>query len=59
MVKTLQGKWVLIHKRLKRYRKYIFDEFIEEREGVFVMRTGKNRYYVYLNGEYPRVNLRL
>jgi len=59
LVKDFQGKWILVNRRLKKYRNYIFDEFIEEKDGVYIMKIDKEQYFVYINGRIPRINLRV
>ena len=59
LVRNLQGKWVIIDKRLRLYGDYKFDEFLGEKEGVFSMRKAKDECYVYIAGQRPRVNRRL
>ena len=59
LARTLLGKWVIINKRLKVYGRHKFDDFIEEKEGVFIMEADEDKYYVYINGEKPRINQRV
>ena len=59
LVRNIQGKWIIINNRLKVYGKYKFDELINEKEGVFLMKADKEEFYLYINGEKPRINIRL
>ena len=59
LVKNLDGKWLIIDKRLRVYGHYKFDAFIEHQDGVYLMRNSKEEYYVYLAGEKPSIKRRV
>jgi hypothetical protein len=59
LVKNLDGKWLIIDKRLRVYGDYKFDAFIEDKDGVFLMRRAKEEHYVYIGGEKSSVKRRV
>lgn len=59
LVESLERKWIIMDRELKAYGDYIFDKIIDEKDGVFSMRSGSDVYYVYLNSDKPRVNMRV
>jgi hypothetical protein len=59
LVRNFQGKWLIINKRLRVYGDYRFDDFIEQKDGIFIMKKAKDEYYVYMAGERPRVNRKI
>jgi hypothetical protein len=59
LVKNLDGKWLIMDKRLRVYGHYKFDAFIEDKDGVFLMRRAKEEHYVYIAGEKSSVKRRV